>query len=328
MRSAIATLILAGAIGCAAEYGVRQALPPVTVPDGPPPLADDEHEDTWVQRVSPASDVLFVVDNSCSMRNEQAALGDNFEAFLEALLLTDTDFHIGVVSTDMVDPDHMGQLQASDGVRYLDVDTPNPPFHFGQMVDLGIDGDWTERGRSAAFTAVEAGLAEGWLREEASLHIVVVSDEDDATDDISREEFTEYLRGLKVAPFSVTFSSIVGPEGAALDPWAPCSAEYGLEYLEITWALGGLDLSICKRDWGPLLAELGSVAAGLRKEFFLTRRPIPKTIQVTIEVDGEPQEFEGPTSGFLYEARRNKVTLVNYLPPDGAVIKVRYREAN
>ena len=44
-------------------------------------------------------DILFVVDNSTSMREEQAGLDENFNLFLEQLINANADFRLGVVST-------------------------------------------------------------------------------------------------------------------------------------------------------------------------------------------------------------------------------------
>ncbi|MEN0065308.1 MAG: vWA domain-containing protein [Myxococcota bacterium] len=319
------TLVVAG---CSSEPGLGQAPDPVALDETAEPQGEIQ-VDTFVQATVPTSDVLFVVDNSCSMENEQSALGGNFSSFLDVMFASEIDFHIGVVATDMTDPDHQGRLRSSGEYRWIDPETPDAALRFASMVGLGIDGDPQERGRAAAFTALEV-LADGWnqgfLRRDASLHLVVVSDENDASgpEPIGRDEFVGYLRGLKVAPFTTTFSSVVGPKGAQLGPFSPCSAEYGAEYLAVTDAVGGLDQSICEEDWGALLGELGSVASGLRTEFFLTRRPVPESISVEVERDGELEEFEGPRSGWIHQARRNQVAFVGYLPPEGAIVRVRY----
>ncbi len=322
MRSTILVFLAA----CAPETAIVAGLDPVVLDEGAA-LGPNEREDVFVQTLVPASDVLFVVDNSCSMANEQALLAENFSAFLDTILQSETDFHVGVVSTDMTDPLHAGRLQESLGLRWIDPETEQPEIRYEEMVLLGVTGDPDERGRDAAFAALEGRADEanaGFLREEASLHVMVVSDENDASVDISIGELVEYLRGLKAAPFEATFSSVIGPMGSSLTPFGTCSAEYGADYVAITSEVGGIEFSICKEDWGPVLAELGSRASGLRTEFFLTARPVPVSIEVTIEVDGEPVAFERRDGGFIYDDRRNTVRIVNTLPPDGAIIRVRY----
>ena len=47
-----------------------------------------------------AVDILFVIDNSYSMADEQKSLDENFGNFLDQLIAANADFRIGVVSTD------------------------------------------------------------------------------------------------------------------------------------------------------------------------------------------------------------------------------------
>ncbi len=54
-----------------------------------------------VQQPSKA-DILFVVDNSGSMAEEQTALGSGIEGLLDALAPQDTSYRIGLTSTDMI----------------------------------------------------------------------------------------------------------------------------------------------------------------------------------------------------------------------------------
>src|SRR5688572_2549566 len=49
-------------------------------------------------------DVLFVVDESGSMHEEQVALADGFDAFLAELDRSTTNYHIGLVSTSQDAP--------------------------------------------------------------------------------------------------------------------------------------------------------------------------------------------------------------------------------
>ncbi|MBA2662708.1 MAG: hypothetical protein H0U74_10465 [Bradymonadaceae bacterium] len=51
---------------------------------------------------SPKLDILWMIDNSGSMCQEQKGLRDNFESFIEILGEIDLDFHIGVTTTHML----------------------------------------------------------------------------------------------------------------------------------------------------------------------------------------------------------------------------------
>ncbi len=71
-----------------------------------------------VQRPS-KTDILFVVDNSVSMAEEQAALGDAFTALIDALAPQDTRYRIGITSTDAI-----GDTQDCAGTQLTGANSP------------------------------------------------------------------------------------------------------------------------------------------------------------------------------------------------------------
>ncbi|MBT3224069.1 MAG: hypothetical protein HN348_33795, partial [Proteobacteria bacterium] len=68
-------------------------------------------------------DLLFVVDSSCSMSEEQQALTLGFPDFLNNLDAAGFDYHAGVVSMDMDDSSHQGKLREASGFRWVQPDT-------------------------------------------------------------------------------------------------------------------------------------------------------------------------------------------------------------
>ena len=75
----------------------------------PPPLRRRTQTDTFFQEIRRTVDILLVVDNSCSMIDEQQKLAGNFDNFIEQFLEADVNYQIGVVTTDMSDPEHQGR---------------------------------------------------------------------------------------------------------------------------------------------------------------------------------------------------------------------------
>lgn len=308
---------------------------------GEPPLPENPlRVDRIVQVSEPAVDVVFVIDNSCSMEEEQVLLAQNFPAFLQYFLTSGLNYHIGVVSTDMEHPFHTGKLQDAGGIRYLDRDTVNPGQIFAQMVQLGIGGWFEERGRDALFTLIDirrdAPENEGFYRPNASLHAIFVSDENDQSVLITRNEFDQWGDALKWSPEMVTLHAIVAPNLAG-----PCAAafEVGLDYQHYAVYTGGSQFSICESDWGPMLDTLGVQASGLRREYFLTRIPVPDSIQVRVEVTpeggGDPVELEfvvcqpgeevdDDTCQVTYLPTRNSIVFLDYVPDPLSEVIVSY----
>lgn len=159
-------------------------------------------------------DILFVIDDSGSMGEEQASLAANFQAFMDVLESVEgglPNVHIGVVSSDVGtgagpstacpgDGDD-GRLQATaplpctTPVGNFISDVANPdgtrtrnywgtlPETFGCIARLGTFGCGLEQHLEAMKRALDGSNSgnEGFLRPEAYLMVVFVADEDDCS---------------------------------------------------------------------------------------------------------------------------------------------------
>ncbi len=113
-------LLLLGLLGACSDYSYTQKTT----------------TDVFQQRRRNTVDVLMVIDNSCSMAEEQNKLAANFSAFISAFDDIDVDWQIGVVTTDMYSEDHQGRLVGGDDEIEL-VDAG------GRTLDrVAYDSDW------------------------------------------------------------------------------------------------------------------------------------------------------------------------------------------
>lgn len=148
-----------------------------------------------------AVDLLFVIDNSSSMLAEQQNLIASFDGFIEGIqanLDEANDYHIGVVTTDAYAGNEVGcqsigalVTQTEGGAcgpwaqgRFISLEDPlQEAFTCAGMV--GVDGDGDEHPIEAAMNATGTALAEpgacneGFLRDDALLVLVLITDEDD-----------------------------------------------------------------------------------------------------------------------------------------------------
>jgi hypothetical protein len=249
--------------------------------------------DIFRQASVPQVDVLWVVDNSSSMEKEQQALAKNFEEFykyMEQLVDPDSEeevFHIGVISTDVYDSDHQGKLLGNPNI--ITDATPNSADVFAGNVNVGLEGKGDEQGFATAVLALTEPLIGSenatFLRDDAHLFIIFVSDEDDR----SFGEVEHFLRRFEQIKGigndgMVKVASVVGdvPEVPA---WCreEKAVEPGERYSKLAEDTGGVVLSICDDDFATNLDQLGFSAAGLRRHFALTRRAVPATIQVWVK---------------------------------------------
>lgn len=301
--------------------------------------------DRFMQETQGKVDVLFVVDNSGSMMEEQQSLGQNFAAFLTAAQGQGVDYHVGVTTSGIepspggwsicpggVDGGEAGRLFPADNSapRIITPQTPNAAAVFANNTKVGVC-HWNEQGLEAAYRALSAPLINSlddprtpqandgngsFLRADARLAIIVVTDEEDFS--AQTVPFYEtFFKGLKNNdPNMFTFSAIVGPTNLATCPTASSS---GTRYLAIAQATGGAVENICTPDWSNSLKKLSDETFGLKSSFALTKQPVDPA-QISVVVNGVPY-----TSGWTYDAARNSVDFAQgFVPPSGALVEITY----
>lgn len=260
-----------------------------------------------------SADVLFVIDNSASMAEEQVRLGENFQAFVGVLAETSADFQIGVITTDATSSD-AGRLIG----ELLTPDTPDLEAAFAAAVTVGTDGSREEQGLWAATLAVD-GRNPGFLRPASKLNVVFVSDEDDQ----SPASVESYLQTLSQRAGTGGFAAhaLVGsmPAGCVSGTSA---ASPGVRYLEAAALTEGYDDSICAETYTPLLTQVGLDAAGWNDTFVLEELPQPDTIRVRVDAVEIP---ERDYDGWTYHIGDNTVVFTGRaIPRPGMAVEFEY----
>lgn len=319
MRS-ILVLVATMAAGCI-DYEPNGRDPELAVQFNPFVPPGTTQSDSYEQITQPEVDILWVVDNSCSMGDEQDELAENFPTFMEYFLGSGLDYHIGVISTDVTDGPVTGQLVMGAGALWLTPETLDPVSVFTSMAVMGNGGSPPESGIATAYAAMELQpeYNAGFLRDTAALHIITVSDEPDysGTDPVSLDEFADYLNDYRADPDDVTYNAIVQP-----DP-------IGTRYIQMVNLVGGVYWSLEADNWQGALEALGLATAGLKREYFLSQLPVDDTIQVSVFQSGYTQgfsEFDPVTAlgDWTYSESRNSVTFMTFVPDPGAVVTIDY----
>ncbi len=305
----------------------------------------DTRTDRFVQETEAKVDVLFVIDNSGSMMEEQQSLARNFAAFMSAAQTQRIDYHIGVTTTGLdaspggwtqcpggVEGGENGRLFPANGSspRIITPATVNAAEVFARNVQVGWC-HWNEQGLDGAFKALSTPLIYaaddtrtplpndgnlGFLRPDAKLAIVFVTDEEDfSTQSVAYYE--TFFRALKNNdPALLTISAIAGPENLAS---CPTASSVGSRYLALARATGGVVESICTADWAASLQKLSDSAFGARRSFRLSENP-SDAARIEVRVDGVLL-----TSGWRYDAGSQSVIFEEgAVPAPGAVIEVTY----
>ncbi len=292
---------------------------------------NDPHQtDLFNQLSEPMVDVLWVVDNSCSMGGEQDNVAANAGIFLAQALSLSTDFHLGVITTDMEDPADSGLLQEGGfygpAPKWIDRTTPSPDVAFSNSVRQGTMGDASEKGLMAAHAALsfpivdDPALNGGFIREDAKLTVIVISDEENSSPSIV-DFYVDAFKNVKGyrRPDLMSFSAVVGEEPTGCSSSAG-AAGAGTRYLEVARRTGGLERSICTTNWGQLANDLGLDAFGAKTEFYLSREAIDATLEVRVDNVLVPR-----TGNWTYDAATNSVSFEPLATPaQGATVQIDY----
>ncbi len=286
------------------------------------------NDDHIVQVTIPKADILFVVDDSSSMEPEQTQLAMSFPLFLDYFLGSGLDYHIGTISTDF--PTDRGKLEMGQGELFITDQTQNPQAAFQAMAEMGGYGDSYEAGITTSFAALTQqrdAFNAGFYREEASLHVIVMSDENSWDSNhgiVTVEEYINWMTTLKPSEDMTTFNSIVNQPDCCGGMQNPMSESAGTRYFAVTDAVGGINWDVKSNDWDRVLEQLGMQAAGLSREFFLTELPVIGTIEVHVNDGGVDYAFEEDVD-WTYSASRNSVLFTEYVPDPLSQVSITYQ---
>ncbi|GAC1337122.1 MAG: hypothetical protein NVSMB23_03190 [Myxococcales bacterium] len=310
------------------------------------PLPDRPLRSSWKQGQAKV-DLLFVIDNSFSMAEEQAALSRNLGRLWGALARSNVDYHVAVTTTGMQPSTQLwsqcpGGASGGEAGRFFPVDasrprilTPQTPFVQQALlanVDVGLC-HWDERFLDPVVAALTAPLASvakapgtpwpndgnlGFLRDDARLSLVVVSDADDANDVVSPPPVSaavdQILAVKRGAADMISFAGFV--------PLSPCATveQYPVpRYVEIQRQLGGHLEDVCN------LAGFGALLDDALGDLLLPATSFPlDTVpfdpgQMVVRVDGIA------TSTWSYDGSTNRVVFPpESVPAPGASITADY----
>ena len=373
--------------GCSAEFKVKN-MPklPMAVPNGSPKCIEavyapqDEGSDTCSMQISATDtsspnvlvnlsgsgtyethqteqftqvtgqevDILWIIDDSGSMCEEQVRLNQSFSDFMASANIWNSDYHMGSVSVNVVIEKVLGRLNRGDvqvSPRYM---TKTNGGSFLQLTNYGCDGgsDPQESGLQAAQVALSAPLATdtgiackvdidctgdlnicpdpakcayscvegecggfnaGFLRENAQLELVVLSDEEDQSPG-GLPFYIDFMKNIKgwYNTDMMHFNSIVGVTGVPATGGGDClaadggTAENGARYLQVSTDTNGQAGSICESSYSSIMKKIGDVTFRPKVQFFLTRLADPAT--VTLKLNGTLC-----SSGYRYDAPSNSV---------------------
>lgn len=264
-------------------------------------------------------DILWVVDNSGSMGDNQAAIANNFNSFIDSFLLKDTDFQMYIITTDPR-PSKAGKQVPRCDVLLNDEEAKKNESKFkndfSRMIKVGTNGSGFEQGLNATEKFIDRykGHPNRYFRDDAYLAVVFVSDEEDQ----SPEAVDHYVNQLKAEKGNnglVRGYSIVDTIGE--------NSFYGMtpgfyRYQVAAQTMGGQVADI-NGDFHTTLQQIGNNIVYLSESFPLSNVPAEGTLEVY--VDGVKK-----TSDWVYDANQNVVHFDEAsVPASGAQVEIFYQ---
>ncbi len=302
------------------------------------------------QRPTRKVDVLFVIDNSTSMAGEQMALSANSRRLIEFMQTARLDFHLSVISTDMngagqacihpVGARPMGSDQgacgyfADGGVSGANANwrivnpltLPSPREAFLHLTEIGTSGSAEEQGLEALLRSFMPPISTGWnagfIRQDAHLGIVFISDEDDQSSG-TIAYYTAALSSLKGS----RRRDLISVSGVVADPEG-CQIQHGIatRYISVIDNLSGEYRSICTPDWAGVIDSLAQIATGVRESFQLDGDPLPGSIVVSVDGIPVPEVSRSGTVLWTYDAVQRRIRFMgNSIPRPRSIIEIGYQ---
>lgn len=281
IRLAAATSLLVGACGTDPP-----PAPPIGGDSGPPAggsytsgsddggtQADDDDggdgdcgyiEDHTVNGLAPV-DVIFVVDNSGSMEQEEESVQASLNNFSQAIDSVDIDLRVILISNyNICVPPPLGSGACPD-------DDDNPPS-FTHI-------DYTVQSNDALYILTNAVVStelNALTRSSSVKHVVVISDDESAR---SAEEFDLAFRALAPKYEDYRFHAIVSSAAPDTPPCVDVSANVGQVYMDLVELREGILGDLCLQEFAPVFDELATMV--------MTSTPVACSWPVPDPPDGE-----------------------------------------
>ncbi len=275
----------------------------------------ESRQELFTQNQNPSGllDILLVVDDSGSMKEEQANLSNKLMPLLS--YVQDSDWRIGVVTTDPAEGCLRGLIKKGDA---------QASALFAQAVNAGTQGSGNERGILQAVSGLkgECNANGSWVRKQSTLAVLIVSDEDNCSDAkgcgtdpwASSAYLYDYLASIRQVGTNARVYGLI---------WHPtqlqsaCNTGYnkGSTYADVISRTGGSWGSICDTDYSKTLQSVSKdLSVILKTQFALQYAPTATSLKVF--VNGSLL-----TSG--YQVRGNVLEFLQ-APAAGSQIQVQY----
>jgi hypothetical protein len=277
-------------------------------------------------------DVVLVIDNSTSMQQHQLRLSRQMPNLVGVLQALHLDYHVVVITTSMGAGGDGGTFRGITMI--LTNQTPDLAGAISARIVQGEGGSNLERGfeslQSALSTEYLSTDGAGFLRDDALLSVIELSDEEDSSA-ASASTMAAFFDKLKPAAADGRKSWIFNFIGV-LDNSSACRTfnDYsspGTKEMSLADLSGGNKESICTATLASAVSNIKVRIIQILTDFTLGEKPVESTIVVV--VNGIAVAHDA-INGWTYEVEGTRY-LVRFhgtsVPPADADIRIDYKPA-
>ena len=254
-------------------------------------------------------DILWVIDTSGSMGRFDAQLMAGIGTMLGAL--PPTSWRLAMISNDPSRAVLESQFPLVPGDDVLDAESMYSAMGRG--------------GREEGFDAVYEYMVTNpysstWMRSDAGLLVVFVSDEEEQSDDhfIDAVDFISWYRSMRGG--SVFIASIVNHDATeSLCDYPPSPIDVGTRYMDVTNAFAGNIIDICNEDWSAGVAD-AAASIEPHESWKLSHTAIADSVRVFIN----GTVVDPGITTWSYSEFDNTVYF-NTIPSGGQLVEIGYR---
>jgi hypothetical protein len=265
------------------------------------------NEPIWVDSfyqpsVSDGVDIIWIIDGSGSMNNDQQKILQGIQDMLHSL--PSLNWRLMIISMTPYE---------SSGTQWFPL-IPGDDYHDAlTMMNQNVQGNH-ENGFDSLYEFLENNqFARNWLRDEAALLALFVSDEDDASTSAfpTVQTFSGWLDSQREHVFVSSIVNVIPEDSECASPLAAV----GTRYMELTSIYNGKIIDICSEDWSAGVAD-ASTQIQLREWLELSRVPLNGQ-EIYVFVDGQPWH------DWHYDSSDNRVYF-DIIPDEETLVEIAY----
>ena len=313
-------LLNASSTPSAVDTGGGIIVPPIVTPPivTVPGIILYDRKELFTQSIFKDGDVdiLWMIDNSGSMANKQKRLSESLGIFIDKFLDKNINFRMAITTTDgtnLFNGKMIGDANKLTSSYLTEVGKANFMAYFQAIVKVGTNGSGIEQGLKTSTTFFDR-YAASFLRTDANLAIVEISDEEDQSDK-AVGVYLDKLYALKSSKGKVKVYSVVTktlPDDHTL------SDSIGNRYILASQTTGATSSEI-KNDFSTILLDIGNSIVSLVDSFALAEAPYNNVVKVFVNKTEV-------LSGWTFDIATHSIKFnSNSIPVEGATIEINYQ---